>query len=294
MLRSAESGSQMGAPSATAPTLEGTIWDELVAELPVGVVLQDEQGTVLAANKLAAGMLGLTQSQLLRESWPAGWSACDDSGAPLPSQSEIAEQVLRNSAVLNLPIVISRDRLPDIRVWAAYHPVRLHGEPRLLLVLHPVDTDVPRSQGLLDPLTGLPGRPLLLDRLQQALTRARTLGTLSTLVLVDVRKLATINVQYGFSAGDQLLVGVAGRLRAGLRDDYTVARYGGDEFAVVTEHASGTGADLAGRVHELAGRPLRIGRSRLQFGVNVSWCTSDGSAPAHEILARAEEQLRAG
>lgn len=282
----------MGALSTAAPTLDGTIWDELIAELPVGVVLQDERGGVLAANKIAANMLGLSARDLLEENWPAGWTARDDSGAPLPRQSEIAEQVLRNSSMLNLPIVISRDRLPDIRVWAAYHPVRLRGEPRLLVVLHPVETDVPSSQGLLDPLTGLPSRSLLLDRLQQALTRARTLGTLSTLVLLDVRGLATINTQYGFSTGDQLLVGVAGRLRAGLREDYTVARYGGDEFAVVTEHASGTGAELAGRVHELAGRPLKIGRNRLQFGVNVSWCTSDGSAPAHQILARAEEQLR--
>lgn len=283
----------MGAASATAPPLDGTIWDELVAELPVGVVLQDSVGGVLAANKLAASLLGLTHRQLVHEQWPAGWTARDDSGAPLPSQSEIAEQVLRNSSVLNLPIVISRDHQPEIRVWAAYHPVRLHGEPRMLVVLHPVDTDLPRSQGLLDPLTGLPSRPLLLDRLQQALTRARTMGTLSTLVLLDVRRLATINERYGFCVGDQLLTGIADRLRAGLREDYTVARYGGDEFAVVTEHAAGTGADLAGRVHELAGRPLRIGRTRLQFGVSVSWCTSDGSAPAHQILSRAEEQLRA-
>src|SRR4051812_4965020 len=83
-------------------------WDELIAELPVGVVLLDARGDVLAANRLAAGLLGLREAELLSGGRPDGWSVRDDSGAPLPSRGELAEQVLRNGAALTLPVVVVR------------------------------------------------------------------------------------------------------------------------------------------------------------------------------------------
>ncbi|KAA2256931.1 sensor domain-containing diguanylate cyclase [Solihabitans fulvus] len=276
----------------TAPSTAEAIWRELVAELPVGVLLQDEHGEVLAANSLAADLLGLHRRELLDGSRPAGWLACDDSGAPLPERAELAGQVLRTGAPLTLPLVVTRDGVPHVRLWADYHPIRLRGRPCVLVLLQPVHTDVPHSKGLLDPLTGLPGRALLLDRLDQALTRARTHGTLASLVLVDVHRLASVNAEHGFHRGDELLTVLAGRLRQGLRADHTVARYGGDEFAIVAEHPDGTGEPLAERVRELAGRAVRVGGARLRPGVRVCWVTSDGTAPTHSVVSVVDERLR--
>src|SRR5919201_3340122 len=63
----------MSAVNLAAPNTARSIWDDLVAELPVGVMLQDEHGSVLAANKLAASLLGLTREDLLRGRRPARW-----------------------------------------------------------------------------------------------------------------------------------------------------------------------------------------------------------------------------
>jgi diguanylate cyclase (GGDEF)-like protein len=282
----------MSAVNLAAPNTARAIWDDLVAELPVGVMLQDEHGSVLAANKLAASLLGLTREDLLRGRRPARWRACDESGAPLPTDAQLADQAFRAGAPVAVPVVVTRDGVPCARIWADYHPVTVHGRPRLLVLLQPVHDDFSRSRGLVDPVTGLPGRALLLDRLQQALTRARTHGTLTTLVLLDVCQLAAVNAEHGFARGDDLLAVLAGRLRQGLRADHTVARYGGDEFAVVAEHPGGTGEPIAERVRELAERPARVGRARLRPGVRVCWVTSDGSAPVHSMLTYAENRLR--
>jgi diguanylate cyclase (GGDEF)-like protein len=160
------------------------------------------------------------------------------------------------------------------------------------VLLQPVQTDVARSRGLLDCLTGLPGRVLLLDRLEQALTRARTHGTLATFVLLDVHQLSAVNAEHGFDQGDELLTTLAGRLRRGLRADHTVARYGGDEFAVIAEHPNGTGEPVAERIRRLAAKPVQIGGVRVRPGLRLSWVTSDGVASVLSVLTRAEEHLR--
>ena len=282
----------MSAVDTAAPARTGTVWDELVSELPVGVLLQDEHGTVLAANSLAGHLLGLSRADLIRGSRPAGWQACDDSGAPLPQGADLAAQVLRGDGRLAVPIVVCRDGVPGTRLWADFHAVSHRGQPSLLTVLQPVHTDVPHSRGLVDQLTGLPSRALLLDRLEQSLTRSRTNGSLSTLVFVDVHRLSEINAEHGFAVGDGLLTVLAGRLRHGLRDDHTVARYGGDEFAVVAEHPCGTGEPIAARVRELTERAVMVGSVRLHPKVRVCWGTNDGSASAHALIGYVEKRLR--
>lgn len=259
----------MSTVQTTAPR---AVWDEFVSELPVGVLLQDDRGEVLAANPMASALLGDAKAR-------------DDFGAPLPSCAELAAQVLRTGSPLTIPVA-----LPHARVWAEYHPVEVRGQ--VLVVLRPVQADVPHSAGLLDALTGLPGRALLLDRLDQALIRARTRGTLASLVLADVHRMAEVNVAHGFRRGDELLAVLAKRLRRGLRADYTVARYGGDSFAVVAEHPDGNGEAIAARVRELAGRAVRLGGERVRSDVRVCWVTSDGEAPVHSVIAHVEERLR--
>src|SRR5690606_30533642 len=87
-----------------------------------------------------------------------------------------------------------------------------------------------------DPVTGLPGRTMLLDRIAHALARARrhTHRRFAVLGLALDRPEAADDSQ-GQDAGDELLAGVAARLRACVRPEDTVARSGGEEFAVVLE-----------------------------------------------------------
>jgi diguanylate cyclase (GGDEF)-like protein len=86
---------------------------------------------------------------------------------------------------------------------------------------------------LLDPLTGLPNRRLLAERLERAVTDAKAEGHHVGLLLLDIDRFKEINDSLGHDRGDTLLVEVADRLREIVRETDTVARLGGDEFAIL-------------------------------------------------------------
>jgi diguanylate cyclase (GGDEF)-like protein len=99
-----------------------------------------------------------------------------------------------------------------------------------------------------DELTGLPNRGLFMERLEQALIRSRRRRGHVAVLFLDLDRFKTINDSLGHTAGDQLLVTVAERLRRCLRDEDTASRLGGDEFAILA-HCDRAGAiEIAGRV----------------------------------------------
>ncbi len=92
-----------------------------------------------------------------------------------------------------------------------------------------------------DPLTGLPNRRLMLDRLRQALTGSDRSRRHGALMMMDLDNFKILNDTQGHDVGDQLLMEVSRRLQAGVREGDTVARLGGDEFVVIL-----VGLDKAG------------------------------------------------
>jgi diguanylate cyclase (GGDEF)-like protein len=104
--------------------------------------------------------------------------------------------------------------------------------------------ELARHAALHDPLTGLPNRPLALDRLDLALARRRRTGTHVALLLLDLDRFKLINDSLGHAAGDRVLVEVASRMRAIPRATDTVARLSGDEFVVVCESDGATRSNV--------------------------------------------------
>jgi diguanylate cyclase (GGDEF)-like protein len=118
-----------------------------------------------------------------------------------------------------------------------------------------------RFQALHDPLTGLPNRTLVMDRIEQLLARSRRSRTDGALLYVDLDEFKNVNDTLGHAAGDQLLVMAATRLRDALRDVDTVGRMGGDEFVVLID-----GSDLEAAPEIVAKRLLDAMRQPFQLG----------------------------
>ena len=108
-----------------------------------------------------------------------------------------------------------------------------------------------------DPLTKLPNRRLLLDRLQQALAVSARNGRHGALLFLDMDHFKTINDTQGHAMGDQLLIEVAHRLQTCVREGDSVARLGGDEFVVVLEDLS-SDVDEAATQTELVAEKIRM------------------------------------
>jgi diguanylate cyclase (GGDEF)-like protein/PAS domain S-box-containing protein len=129
-----------------------------------------------------------------------------------------------------------------------------------------------------DPLTGLPNRALFLDRLKQAVTRARREGRLAAVMFLDLDRFKEINDNLGHSVGDEVLVEVAKRLMAHLREVDTIARLGGDEFTIVIESFSS--ADqvnaIAEKILEAFSRPMHAAAQEVYMtcSIGIAICTS--------------------
>ena len=163
--------------------------------------------------------------------------------------------------------------------------LELHRQHRRLLdVLAEVD-----HYATHDPLTGLVNRRLLVDRLEQALTRAVRSGTPPTVFFCDLDGFKAINDTHGHDAGDDALVAVARRIRASVRPSDTVARLGGDEFVVVCEDLPVAARDAVGTrlrsgMSAGAGVPTSCEGLRLSVGV----CTPTLPTTAPDVLRAAD------
>jgi diguanylate cyclase (GGDEF)-like protein/PAS domain S-box-containing protein len=146
-----------------------------------------------------------------------------------------------------------------------------------------------RRSALHDGLTGLANRALLVDRLEQAIARSqRTDRGRFAVMFLDLDHFKTLNDSLGHLAGDQLLIQIAQRLGDCLRSIDTVARFGGDEFAIiVTElETDETATRIAEGIHDALRAPFDIDGHRVFTSASI------GIAMSSERHDRAEDYLR--
>ena len=139
-----------------------------------------------------------------------------------------------------------------------------------------------KHQALHDALTGLPNRSLFVDRAAQMIAAGRRSGAQPVVMMLDLDRFKDVNDTLGHHQGDELLIQLAARLTALLRPGDTVARLGGDDFAIlVSDGGSEAGTDIAERILRSLESPFKIG------GVAVGVEASIGIVAGHDTRGEA-------
>ncbi|MCC7228394.1 MAG: EAL domain-containing protein, partial [Burkholderiaceae bacterium] len=148
-----------------------------------------------------------------------------------------------------------------------------------------------------DPLTGLPNRRLLMDRLERALVLAHRNQQLSALLFIDLDNFKMVNDTLGHDTGDVLLKDVAMRLKSCVREGDTVARLGGDEFVVLLENLNGGTIEateqsgvVGSKILTALSKPYQLD-SHEQYGsasIGVTLFGADRNETVEELLKRSE------
>lgn len=150
-----------------------------------------------------------------------------------------------------------------------------------------------------DPLTGLPNRHLLQDRLEQVLARIKRRDGHGALMFLDLDNFKTINDSLGHSVGDLLLQEIAARLRACSRAEDTVARLGGDEFVMLlpdtgadTPHAVGGVQKVAEKVLAALAKPVLVQNNELHMTASIGLTILDKTnAGVDAVLRQADTAM---
>jgi diguanylate cyclase (GGDEF)-like protein/PAS domain S-box-containing protein len=150
-----------------------------------------------------------------------------------------------------------------------------------------------RHQALHDPLTGLPNRALLRDRLEHALSRAARTGGQVGAIYVDLDQFKVINDSLGHETGDALLGLVAPRLASELRSADTLARLGGDEFVVLCDDVEDPAGPLrlAQRLVALFEEPFDVDGDELFVGASAGVALSGPGATPRSLLRDADAAM---
>ncbi|MBA5638394.1 diguanylate cyclase [Duganella sp. LX20W] len=139
-----------------------------------------------------------------------------------------------------------------------------------------------------DPLTGLPNRALLLDRISQGISVAQRDGRGMGVMFIDLDRFKPINDTLGHDVGDQLLQQVAQRLSQAVRHSDTVARIGGDEFVILLEQVDDgiTYVNLAEKLLASLSRPMLLGPHTLEVGASIGIACYPGDGDSAATLMK--------
>jgi diguanylate cyclase (GGDEF)-like protein/PAS domain S-box-containing protein len=272
---------------------------------PIGMALLDPRGRWLQVNDALCDLTGYREHELL-DTTPEELTHPDDRAS---DRTRLADLLAGRLASYRHEKRFLRADGGEAWVLATGSAVMdANGSPRYLIVQYEDITNRRRAEQMLnfralhDPLTGMPNRVLLVDRLGHALAVADRTGQQLGLLFLDLDRFKVVNDTHGHEAGEQVLVEVARRLRELLPADSTAARVGGDEFVVLCEGVTHEEAvlALAHRILDEIRRPMQLADAPLSVTASMGVVLAGGPEDraesllrdAHTALYRAKERGR--
>jgi diguanylate cyclase (GGDEF)-like protein/PAS domain S-box-containing protein len=260
--------------------------DLVIEQMSDAILVLDDERTVIDLNPAAEQLVERDREQALHMS--AG-----ELLRAVPEVRALLDDVDDRPGRVELELV-TRDRgLLHYDAVASHLPSRATNASGYLLVLRDVterkrlDAELQRLAHF-DTLTGLPNRKLFMDRLGQALARARRDGAPLAVLFCDLDGFKRINDTLGHAHGDELLREVATRLERRTRDGDTVARFGGDEYTIILSQLTRAGdAALVARklLNELTA-PLQLGGMTMQVTGSIGIAVWPRDGDEAEALVR--------
>jgi len=268
---------------------------------PMGISVSDQDGRILETNAAAASLLGIDpQTHRQRRIDGEEWRIVRRDGTPMPPEEYASVRALtEKQRVENVEMgVVKSDgaitwisATADLLPVAGYGVVVSYGD----ITAHLEAEEQIRKLAYFDPLTGLPNRRLLMDRLGHAMVASQRSGAYGAVLMLDLDYFKIVNDTCGHDVGDQLLIEVARRLLENIRQVDTVARLGGDEYVVVLddlesdfELASAQAARVAEKIRLALAAPYQLNGdgSASQSSASIGLTLFQGCEKSPEALLK--------
>lgn len=234
-----------------------------------------------------------------------GRTAADLNVWAKPSERVRLLEILERDGRVHHLEMLGRHRDGHLKqVEVSVEPIDLNGQDCLLLTARDID-ELKKAQAQIqhlayhDPLTNLPNRALLMDRLTQQIALLTRHELRGALLFLDLDHFKHINDSLGHPVGDSVLKMVTARLEASVRQEDTVARLGGDEFVVLLSGLEGKRSEVMRQVRQIADKlrkllaePMLLDNHRLQVtpSMGIALIPDHGNTPA-DLLKRADIAL---
>ena len=182
-------------------------------------------------------------------------------------------------------------------IWVLSRGIAVRNSAGIAVRMAGSQTDITEGK-IADPLTALPNRLYFIDRLERSIDAAHRNESLFAVLFLDLDRFKLINDSLGHAAGDELLMGIAGRLRSSLRGGWetrqsVVARLGGDEFAILLNDVRdpADAAGIAQRILDKLESPFRLGERQVFATVSIGIALSSSGGTPEELLRNADTAM---
>jgi diguanylate cyclase (GGDEF)-like protein/PAS domain S-box-containing protein len=244
---------------------------------PMGITVTDPAGHILETNMAATQLLGVPQAEHhLRGIDGPAWQILRTDGTPMPAEEFASVRALkekRRVEDVEMGVVKADGTTTWISVTADLLPLEGYGAVITygdITARREAEEQI-RKLAYFDPLTNLPNRRLLMDRLGQALIASKRSQEYGALLMLDLDYFKQLNDTRGHDVGDQLLVEVARRLSGNVRQEDTVSRLGGDEYMLILE---GLGVEETAAHHQ-----AEQVAEKIRLALNQPYALAGGGPP---------------